>query len=100
MPRKAEVLEAQWRAERTPPGSTSGACAQRGSLGTCENRHFLAEETGEARRNRKWPVGVRVIFAPGFRAREGTRTKRMDPRYREATRDGEAVVLAEHSTDG
>ena len=35
-----------WQVERTPPGSESGACAHRGSLGTREDRHLLAWHTG------------------------------------------------------
>ena len=31
---------------KAPPESESGACTQRGSLGTRENRHLLAEGTG------------------------------------------------------
>src|ERR671922_2325240 len=35
--RKAAVLDATWRAPRTPPGSESGACLHRGSSGTWES---------------------------------------------------------------
>jgi hypothetical protein len=35
--RKAAVLGATWQASRTPPGSKSGACIHRGSLGTWES---------------------------------------------------------------
>ena len=34
---KAAVLGAQWRVRRTPPGSESGACLQRGNSGTWES---------------------------------------------------------------
>lgn len=44
--RKAAVLETQRRVDRTPPGSKSGACTHKGSLGTRENRHLLAADTG------------------------------------------------------
>src|SRR5207247_5694864 len=35
--RKAAVLRAIWRVGRTPPGSESGACRQRGNSGTWES---------------------------------------------------------------
>ena len=38
MRRKAVVLGAVWRVCRTPPGSESGACLQRGSSGTWESQ--------------------------------------------------------------
>jgi hypothetical protein len=38
MQRKAAVLKAIWRADRTPPGSESGACMHRDNSGTWEGR--------------------------------------------------------------
>lgn len=37
---KATVSGAIWQAPETPPGSKSGACIQRGKLGTWENQAF------------------------------------------------------------
>jgi hypothetical protein len=38
--RKAAVLKALWQVFRTPPGSETRACAQRGSSGTWEIQMF------------------------------------------------------------
>ncbi len=105
--RKASVLEAIGQVERTPPESKSGACTQRGSLGTREDRHLLVREQPEQygepvdlRARRQWAV-------PSLRARRERDTNRMgasevsgSERQRDATRDGDAVVLAEHSSEG
>jgi len=65
------VLETPWRVERTPPGSASGACTHRGSLGTRENRHLLAEDTGTGEPVYKKARRRRVISS----SRKATRTK-------------------------
>src|SRR6266849_8795644 len=41
---KAAVLDACWRVSRTPPGSESGACLQRGNSGTWESHLFLCQQ--------------------------------------------------------
>jgi len=59
MRQKAAVLKALWQVIRTPPGSESGACIQRGNLGTWENHVFPCKV--EALRDADPPEGQ----APG-----------------------------------
>ena len=54
--RKAAVLDALWRAWRTPPGSKSGACIHRGSSGTWESHVSPCHMPG---------MGDRVTKSPG-----------------------------------
>jgi hypothetical protein len=54
--RKAAVLDALWRALRTPPGSQSGACIPRGSSGTWESHVSPGHIPG---------MGDRVTTSPG-----------------------------------
>ena len=54
--RKAAVLDALWRAWRTPPGSKSGACIHRGSSGTWESHVSPCHIPG---------MGDRVTKSPG-----------------------------------
>src|SRR5712671_5273465 len=54
--RKAAVLDALWRAVRTPPGSKSGACIHRGSSGTWESHLSPCQTPG---------LGDRVTKGPG-----------------------------------
>src|SRR2546426_1180053 len=54
--RKAAVLEALWRAWRTPPGSKSGACIHRGSAGPWESHVSPCPMPG---------MGDRVTTSPG-----------------------------------
>src|SRR3989442_5635984 len=54
--RKAAVLDALWRALRTPPGSKSGACIHRGSSGTWESHVSPCHIPG---------MGDRVTKSPG-----------------------------------
>ena len=102
MSRKASVLEAIWQAERTPPESESGACTQRGSLGTREDRYLLVREQPEQygepvyqRARREWAVPSLLASKNRMGASEVSGSERQS----EATRDGEAVVLAEHSSE-
>jgi hypothetical protein len=70
--RKASVLEAIGRAERTPPESGSGACTQRGSLGTREDRHLLVREQPEQYGEPVYPRARRERAVPSLLAsREG-----------------------------
>src|SRR3989442_15725049 len=54
--RKAAILDALWRVSRTPPGSESGACLQRGNSGTWESHLSPCALPG---------VGDRVTKGPG-----------------------------------
>jgi hypothetical protein len=54
--RKAAVLDALWRALRTPPGSKSEACIHRGSSGTWESHVSPCHIPG---------MGDRVTKSPG-----------------------------------
>ena len=103
--RKANVLEAIWQAERTPPESESGACTHRGSLGTREDRHLLVREQPEQygepvyqRARREWAVPS-LLASREDTNRMGASEVLGSERQSEATRDGEAVVLAEHSSE-
>jgi hypothetical protein len=56
--RKAAVLGATWQASRTPPGSESGACMHRDSLGTWESHLSPGVYPGEGDRATKGPGGT------------------------------------------
>ncbi len=89
--------------DRTPPGSESGACVQRGNSGTGESRLFPDPETGTGDRLLKSP-GVGGPLPPAGEP-QGTRNQGSRPGIgkrakSEAPRDGQAAVLAKHSTDG
>src|SRR5262245_20506616 len=53
--RKAAVLETLWRVPRTPPGSESGACLQRGNSGTWESHLSPCHTPGMGDRATKSP---------------------------------------------
>jgi len=88
--RKAAVLDATWRAPRTPPGSESGACLQRGSAGT--GASHLSPGTGGRSgepadaRTLAWPRGA----STEPRAGNGDRARREPARDR-AARDTRSV---------
>lgn len=56
--RKAAVLGALWRGRRTPPGSKSGACRQRGSSGTWQSHRSPCHRPGLGDRGTQSPGGV------------------------------------------
>ena len=75
MRRKAAVLETQRRVERTPPGSKSGACTHKGSLGTREDRHLLAEKTGTGKPEYKSGQALKGDLPYPESEPKGTQTK-------------------------
>ena len=107
--RKAAVLDAPRRVSRTPPGSESGACFQKGDSGTWESQWspWGISGVGVPTVEVKTP-GVARRRPPRTRAlrKQGTQSQRRDPRYQgrrgstERPRDGPLAVLAEHSTEG
>src|SRR5262249_21436272 len=66
--RKAAVLGAVWRVRRTPPGSESGACVQRGNSGTWESHLSPCYIPGVGDRGTKGPG---VILGASTRTRAG-----------------------------
>ena len=106
--RKAAVLRAVWRGLRTPPGSESGACMQRGDSGTWESQRSpcVTSGVGGPTGTVKTP-GVERRLQPLTRAfcEKGTQRKTSDAGYRgrrgstEQPRDGLLAVLADHSTE-
>src|SRR5438445_246051 len=74
--RKAAVLGAVWRVRRTPPGSESGACVQRGHSGTWESHLSPCCIPGVGDRATKGP-GVILGASTRTRARKGDH-KRME----------------------
>ena len=91
-----------WRVHRTPPGSESGACLHRGSSGTWENHLSPCTIPGLGDRVTKGP-GVIWGLRPDHEPDGDTTNGRKQARYREratseATREGQGVVLAAHST--
>jgi hypothetical protein len=62
--RKAAVLGALGRVQRTPPGSESGACIQRGNSGTWESHLSPCSRPGSGDRATKGP-GVYWGLRPG-----------------------------------
>ena len=82
--RKATVLGALWRVRRTPPGSESGACLQRGSSGTWENHLSPGTIPGLGDRVTKGP-GVTWGLLPGHEPAWDTTNAVKQARYREAS---------------
>jgi len=82
--RKAAVLSAVWRGFRTPPGSESGACIDRGNSGTWESHPSPGDITGQGDRLTKGP-GAGVGASTGPRAGNGTTKLWKRARYREAS---------------
>jgi hypothetical protein len=107
--RKAAVLEAPRRVSRTPPGSESGACFQRGDSGTGESQWspWGIAGVGVPTVEGKTP-GVARRRPPRLRAlrEQGTQSQRRAPRHRgrrgstARPREGPLAVLAEHRTAG
>src|SRR5262249_37786156 len=99
---KAAVLGAVGRVRRTPPGSESGACLQRGNAGTWESHlspcpHTRRGGPGDQRpwRGRELPLDhepVRDTTNSGSRQGIGKASDKRSPR------DGEVAVVAAHST--
>jgi len=112
MPRKAAVLDALWQVPRTPPGSETRACAQRGNSETWESQLSPCERARKIRgtgRSRALAlvVSFRSAANPALSImRAGDTKHREHARYRgriaksEQTREGLLAVLADHSTDG
>jgi hypothetical protein len=90
--RKATVLGARRRVRRTPPGSESGACSQRGSAGTWENPRSPCHIPGMADRVTNSPGvvwGPRPGHAPGRdTTNEPKRTRYRDVRDKRSDRRG------------
>src|SRR6266705_3307655 len=82
--RKAAVLGAFWRVRRTPPGSESGACLQRGNLGTWENHLSPSIIPGLGDRVTKGP-GVTWGLRPSHEPDGDTTNVMKQARYREAS---------------
>jgi hypothetical protein len=107
--RKAAVLDAPRRVGRTPPGSESGACFQRGAreLGRATWSPWVTSGVGVPTVTVKTP-GVARRRPPRTRTlrKQGTQSPRRDPRHQgrrgstERPRDGPGAVLVEYSTDG
>src|SRR2546426_12470765 len=102
--RKAAILDALWRVSRTPPGSESGACLQRGNSGTWESHLSPCVIPGLGDRVTKSP-GVPWGFRPGHEPSGDTTNTRKQARYRGGERQakhpetGRAAVVAVHSTE-
>ena len=79
--RKAAVLGAVWRVRRTPPGSESGACLQRGNLGTWESHLSPWFIPGMGDRVTTSP-GVTWGFRPGHEPYGDTTNTRKQARHR------------------
>ena len=103
--RKAAVLDALWRVSRTPPGSESGACLQRGNSGTWESHLSPCTtypEVGD--RVTKGP-GVTWGLPPGHEPVRETTNDGKQARYRGSERQakhpetGRVAVVAAHSTE-
>ena len=82
--RKAAVLEALWRALRTPPGSESGACIHKGSAGTWESHGSPCHNPGMGDRVTKGP-GVVWEFRPDHEPVRDTTNGQQQARYRGAS---------------
>ena len=102
--RKAAVLGAIRRVRRTPPGSESGACLQRGDSGTWESHLSPCFIPGLGDRVTTSP-GVTWGFRPSHEPYGDTTNSRKQARYRGGERQakhpetGRAAVVAAHSTE-
>ncbi len=86
---------------RTPPETKNGACAQRGSLGTREDRKLLVrEETGKATGIQEGQTLAGGLQPDGEKRTKGDWRGTGERASSEVSWDGEAVVLAERSTEG
>jgi len=101
----------QRRVRRTPPGSESGACRQRGNSGTWESHWSPCGESGGGvpPGEGKTPGAARKLQPRQralWRTTKGTQSQRREARYRggsgrpERPRAGLWAVGAEHRTDG
>src|SRR5262245_28175931 len=97
--RKAAVLKAQGRAVRTPPGSKSGACIQRGSSGTWESHLSPCQTPGLGDRVTKGP-GVIWGFRPGHEPQRDTTNAQKQARYRDASDKRSVLRRARGSLSG
>ena len=91
----------------SPPGSESGACIHRGGSGTGEARQSPCREDDRKKRGtgRSKALGVQRSLFTVCTSRKRKHEEGKSARYREAsgseaTREGRAGVLAEHSTEG
>ena len=103
--RKAAVLGATWQAPRTPPGSQSGACMQRGSLGTWESHRSPCIYPGEGDRATKgtwrdWAAFTRPRARRGHHERNGSRQGIGKRAPSEATCEGQCGSLSGASYRG
>src|SRR6516165_10758901 len=100
--RKAAVLGALWRVRRTPPGSESGACVQRGNSGTWESPWLLDAHPGLGDRVTKGPGGgwaLRPAPEPCGDTTNERSTQGIGERATsEGPREGQEAVVALHST--
>ena len=104
--RKASVLFALRQESRTPPGSKSRACAYRGNSGTWENLLFPCRN----RRKQGVPADQEtwrsmVAFCHVTSPKGNTKETKVDKvsgikSRKQETRNGQQVVLADHSTEG
>ena len=101
--RKAAVLDAVWRVSRTPPGSESGACFQRGNAGTWESHLSPCRKPGMGDRVATSPGGAGVLppcHEPMTDTTNGGSTQGIGGRAtRKEPRDGEVAVVAAQSTE-
>ena len=103
--RKAAVLGAGWRVRRTPPGSESGACLQRGHAGTWERHRSPCARPGRGARVTQGPGAV-LGLPPGDEPARDTTNSGSTPGIGErATREGpregqRAVVAAQRTGEG
>jgi len=99
--RKAAVLGALGRVPRTPPGSESGACHQRGHSGTWEGQDAPWEwpDRGAGVENLRAQQGG-VVLGPGWECRRGSHQGLGERGTTEGRRDGVVAVGAEPSTEG
>ena len=101
--RKAAVLDAVWRVSRTPPGSESGACLQRGNSGTWESHLPPCFIPGMGDRVTKSP-GVAWGLAPGHEPCGDTTNERTagkvsgNERHVKDPETGRGAVVAAQST--
>ena len=100
---KAVVLGALWRVHRTPPGSESGACLQRGHSGTWESHLSPCLRPGMGDRVTKSP-GVIWTLRPGYEpfgdtTNEGSRQGIGAASDKRSPLRWEVAVVAAHSTD-
>src|SRR5262245_46449467 len=82
--RKAAVLDATWRASRTPPGSESGAGLYRGNSGTWESHLSPCDIPGMGHRMTNSPGAAGELRPDREPARDTTNAQKQ-ARYRGAS---------------